>query len=193
MYLRAGGTYYRGTEQCARRAPFLILFSWNGFKALDEVRAECAECTRLARDRETAISRHDEQSWRAIDWPYHCADHGGIKAGAPEVTTYPNGKPRLWALVRSVALHQCGNFMMGSATVFGTQISISGAYGADGLPRDYQDVPPAYRDRLVEVPEEIAAAYWAGGGHNSAGNEAPTLRSWALSTFEVGDLRASWR
>ena len=25
MYLKSGGSYYRGTEQCSRRAPFLIL------------------------------------------------------------------------------------------------------------------------------------------------------------------------
>jgi hypothetical protein len=182
MYLTTkGGTYYRGTEQCSRRAPFLILFTWNDFRALDELRAECAQCVELERARQTAIDRHDGSY---ADMPTNCPAHDGIRSGvSPEVYRYSNGKPKIWATVRSVALHQCGHFMMGAAMIHGARVSISGAYGADGLPRDYQDVPKIARDRLVLVPEDIASVFWAGNGHNSAGNEAPTIHAWAVRTF----------
>src|SRR5262245_54625287 len=103
MYLQPGYTYYRGTEQCASRAPFLILFSWNDFKALDELRAGCGDCGRLISDRLHAIERHDGSY---ADMPASCPTHAGIRSNLPtDLYTYPNGKPKLWAAVRSVALH----------------------------------------------------------------------------------------
>lgn len=128
MYLKPTQTYYRGTEQCASRAPFLILFSTH-------------------------------------------ADR------------YPNGTPKLYAAVRSVALQQCGHWMMGTARIAGVSIPISGACGADGLPRDYDELGDAVRAKLTPVPEDVAAVYWADDGHNTIGRSAPTVRSWALATF----------
>jgi len=206
MYLRSNGSYYRGTEQASRRAPFLILFSWNDYKALDEARAECAECTGLSSAYDLAIAGVrdiDDPTPAAIE-AYkhattigrgHCEAHSGIRSATPkEAYTYPSGKPKLWAIVRSVALRQCGHFMMGSARIAGASISISGACGSDGLPRDYQEVPKAYRDRLVEVPEAVAAVYWTDNGHNTIGSSAPTLRDWALQAFTLPaeSRRRSW-
>ena len=197
MYLRPSGAYYVGTEQRSRRAPFLILFSWNDYKALDEIRASCADCIGLisAYDRAIAGVRDiNDPAPEAIE-AYklactigrgHCEAHTGIRSGvAKELYTYPNGKPKLWATVRSVALQQCGHFMMGCARIGGASISISGSCGSDGLPRDYQEVPKAYRDRLVEVPEAVAAVYWSDNGHNTIGSAAPTMRDWALEAFAL--------
>jgi hypothetical protein len=39
-----------------------------------------------------------------------------------------------YAVVRRVALSQCGHFMMGTANLCGRWVSVSGAYGSDGLP-----------------------------------------------------------
>ncbi len=84
------------------------------------------------------------------------------------------------ALVRKVALHQCGHWMMGSARAFGHRITISGAYGADGLPRS---VPQEVYDKAVPVPQELVDAWNKGGGWNSAGSEAPAMVEWAVRTF----------
>lgn len=129
MYLRAGHTYYQGTEQHASRAPFLILFS------------------------------------------------GTEK--------YPNGKPLLYAAVRKVALSQFGHWMMGSTRIADCRITISGACGSDGLPCDLEKLTARARTRLVLVPEDVAAVYWADDGHNTIGKAAPTLRQWAQQQFSV--------
>ena len=84
------------------------------------------------------------------------------------------------ALVRKVALHQVGNFMMGSARAFGHRIPISGAYGADGLVRE---VPQEVYDRAVPVPDELILLWASGNGWNSAGTEAPAMMAWAVKTF----------
>ena len=87
------------------------------------------------------------------------------------------------ALVRKVALHQLGHFMMGSARAFGRRIPISGAYGSDGLPRS---VPREVYDKAVPVPPELIEAWNKGGGWNSCGSEAPAMRDWAVRTFLKG-------
>lgn len=76
-------------------------------------------------------------------------------------------------LVRKVALRQCGQFMMGSVTVAGEYISLSGQYGGDGLPND----PPtaAFWERLHPLPDDIAADYWK--SENGSAEEA--IRNWA--------------
>ena len=122
MYItNEGHTYYRGTEQCHTRAPFLILVQ-------------------------------------------------------PELGEY---EP-IRAIVRKVALHQCGHWMMGSARAFGYQIPISGAYGADGLARL---VPRKVYDNAVPVPDELLDQWNKSGEWNSIGSEAPAMRKWAVKTF----------
>ena len=106
----------------------------------------------------------------------------------------------LRAIVRKVALSQCGHFMMGTARVFGQSIPVSGAYGSDGLPRtidrmdyhlddNYKVIVdnPQWVDRVwqsaVPLPDHLYAQWANGGGWNSAGREAPAIRQWAIETF----------
>lgn len=80
------------------------------------------------------------------------------------------------ALVRRVALHQLGHFMMGQVTILGHDIPISGTYGSDGLPRS---VPQEVFDIAVPIPQELHDAWNKGGGWNSAGSEAQAMVDWA--------------
>jgi hypothetical protein len=80
------------------------------------------------------------------------------------------------ALVRQVALARFGPWMMGTARAFGHSLTLSGAYGSDGL---LKTVPPEVYARAVPVPPELMEQWAKGGGWNSAGIEAPTLRRWA--------------
>jgi hypothetical protein len=48
----------------------------------------------------------------------------------------------IYAIVRTVALRQCGHWMMGSARIQGTTYTVSGAYGNDGLPMRINTLPP---------------------------------------------------
>lgn len=188
MFIRkhtAGG--YRGTEQVSGRGDYLVLFTWNDYKALDEVRAQCATCTELTRVRNAGIDAwnadplNPANDRNAFDWPAVCPAHTGIRSGLP-VPVYPNGKPMLWAIVRSCSLRQLGHFMMGRIRIGGRTLSVSGPCGADGLPKDYQEVPIRMRAQLVPVPEDIAAVYWADNGHNDIGGDAyARLKSWALT------------
>lgn len=121
MYIERTQTYYKGTEQCSRRARFLILM-------------------------------------------------------------FPMGdltKP-MRALVRKVALRQCGHWMIGKARVSGKTLSLSGSYGADGLP---MSVPQEIYDKGVEVPLELVLAWNKGEGWNCAGSEAQAMAEWANKTF----------
>lgn len=90
-------------------------------------------------------------------------------------------KAPLRAVVRKVALHQCGCWMMGRANIGGKWLVVSGAYGSDGLPKT---VPAEVYERGIQLPPEVEAAFWKGDGHNSSGSEGPTLRQWALETFK---------
>lgn len=87
-------------------------------------------------------------------------------------------KMPLRAALRGVRLIQFGHWMMGSARLGKTRLTISGAYGSDGLPVDVEKVP---YDKMMPLPADLERAFWNGGGHNSAGSEAVPLRAWALS------------
>jgi hypothetical protein len=89
-------------------------------------------------------------------------------------------KKPIRALVREVAMHQCGHWMMGSARAFGHKILLSGSYGGDGLPTS---VPQEVYDRATPVPQELIDAWNKGGGWNSAGSEAPAMARWAVKTL----------
>jgi hypothetical protein len=83
----------------------------------------------------------------------------------------------LRGLVRSVQLHQCGHFMMGSMTINGVRIGVSGALGSDGLPKSQDEVP---WDQMVPVDIETAHAYWTDTtGHNDVGVSGKNIRQWA--------------
>lgn len=80
------------------------------------------------------------------------------------------------------SMSQCGHFMMGFARIGGQRITLSGAYGGDGLPRS---VPMSIykHKRTVELPAELREAWNKGGGWNGAGNEAGAIQEWAKRTF----------
>lgn len=121
---------------------------------------------------------------------------GQQKAGGPFLLVFsgqerftPEGStarplPTLRACVRSVRMSQCGHFMMGSAQVGSYRVSLSGSYGSDGLTLD-PDRYPGIWDLLVPVPADLAVQFWNGGGHNSAGAEAPSMREWARANLKA--------
>jgi hypothetical protein len=84
------------------------------------------------------------------------------------------------AIVRSVALHQFGQFMMGRVRIGCHEVCLSGAYGGDGLPRD---VPMEVYEHAVPVPPDLIEKWNKGGGWNSAGSEAFEMRDWALANI----------
>ena len=92
------------------------------------------------------------------------------------------------AIVRKVALHQCGHWMMGSARAFGHRIAISGAYGHDGLPCT---VPDDVFEKAIPIPADLYNAWNKGGGWNSCGSEAPLMRQWANKNIRALSSRGS--
>lgn len=94
------------------------------------------------------------------------------------------------AVVRIVALHQLGHWMMGRANINGEWIIISGAYGQDGLPKT---VDRKIWERGIPLPDELYQAWSKGGGWNSAGNEAEAMREWACEQFKVGNVKKEQR
>lgn len=84
-------------------------------------------------------------------------------------------------LVRYVKMSQSGHFMVGSVSIRSQAgmrhiISLSGAYGADGLIRE---VPNAIYAMGTDLPAELHDKWNRGGGHNSVGMEAPDMDAWA--------------
>lgn len=109
----------------------------------------------------------------------YCPVHSG------EYKTMPSELNRkLYACVRHVSLHQMGHWMTGTARIAGQSVTVSGSYGSDGLPMDYEKLIPAARVKLVELPADLTEEFWKGGGHNSAGSEASAMRRWALEAFK---------
>lgn len=182
MFIRKSGMshYDRHGQQRSGRGQYLALFSWNDYKALDEIRSTCYHCHATAEVRDQAIA---SGNFEAHGWNRYCADHQGIRSGL-EIPKYPNGREKLWSCVRACSLTQCGHFMMGQINVGGKYLTVSGPIGHDGLPMDLQEVPKDHRDRLVELPEAIAEIYWNDNGHNDVGSAAGALRTWALETFK---------
>lgn len=83
------------------------------------------------------------------------------------------------AIIRRVALSQCGHFMMGTARAFGHSIIVSGSFGNNGLPCD---VPADVYEHAIEVPADILAAFWKIDDWNGTGADGKAIvRKWALS------------
>ena len=86
------------------------------------------------------------------------------------------------AIVRQVALAQWGHWMMGTARAFGRSLTLSGAYGNNGL---LTTVSAEVYARAVTVPAELMEKWAKGGGWNSAGGEADDMRQWANANLET--------
>lgn len=80
----------------------------------------------------------------------------------------------LFACIRKVALTQLGQFMMGRANIGGHWRSLSGAYGGDGLPAFSLDSQPYLARHFLQVPADLARAYWS-----DEPRAAADLRTWA--------------
>ena len=95
----------------------------------------------------------------------------------------------MYAIVREVAMEQCGHFMMGTARVYGHSLTVSGTYGSDGLPISLDRLPVKVQDKvraeMVRVPDELYRAWAKGGGWNGSGSEGPAMQAWARKTFKV--------
>ena len=95
----------------------------------------------------------------------------------------PRDHTNFRAIVRKVAMSQCGHFMMGTARIKSHSITLSGTYGDDGLPVD-TDIREVW-DAAIPVPKELYDKWAKGGGWNSAGSEALDMARWAIETFKV--------
>lgn len=135
-------------------------------------------------DRSRGGYRRDGAQWCAGDFLIVFCDDA-----APKVEHTPGkSAPALVACVRYAHMSQLGHWMMARVRVGPRQVSLSGAYGGDGLPctfkpdwpgARYGDIPDDVRAFLHPVPDAVAVAFWNGGGHNCAGPEAVTMRAWA--------------
>jgi len=92
----------------------------------------------------------------------------------------------LRGIVRYVRMKQLGHFMMGTARVGKTRLSLSGSYGSDGLPLS---VPDEVYELGAPLPENLYQAWKHGGGWNSAGSEAGAMRAWALQNLILANHR----
>lgn len=191
--------YDRSGQQVVRRARFLILVS-RGMERTEVTCSKCGgakdyidtldgeyitrpcyhcipiECTTCDRKGWTVS---DDADWAIAKTCEACKGKGYLGPSGREVKYIHHTEIR--ALVRKVAMHQCGHFMMGSARAFGRRIGLSGSYGGDGLT---VTVPREIFDRAIPIPAELHEAWNKGGGHNNAGSEAYAMRDWALANLD---------
>ena len=102
---------------------------------------------------------------------------------------FDGGDRTLRACVRHVRMDQCGHWMMGGATVYSAdgvshRVLLSGTYGNDGLSIDAEKYPGLW-EALMPIPPDLTAAFWAGGGHNSAGSEGSDMVAWARKNLRL--------
>jgi hypothetical protein len=148
---------------------------------MDEIIAACVDCQALKAQYDHALANFTVHTLPR-EFSTKCAAHIGQYKSGRDDHRYSNGHEKLWAIVRSCSLTQCGHWMMGSIRIGSARITVSGPIGHDGLPLDVQSVPIDWRERLTLVPEDIAAIYWKSDGHNDVGaTSADVLRQWARS------------
>ena len=96
---------------------------------------------------------------------------------APFLLLLQNGdwNSQVYGVVRTVALRQCGHWMMGKARILDKSYTVSGSYGNDGLTLSVDTIPPDAKP----LPDELREAWNKGGGWNSAGSEAEAMAEWA--------------
>lgn len=182
MFIKASqGGYNRQGEQFSRGS-FLLVFSHNEYKWEEQNNKSHPDLNgqwlTVTNGDNFLLSKPctcDDRNWTLK----HCEAHKHEWRSMPAEL-----HQKLYACVRHVSLRQFGHFMMGTAKIKGQSVTVSGSYGGDGLPMDYEKLTPEARTALVELPEDLANEFWAGGGHNSAGKESAAMREWALKTFK---------
>jgi hypothetical protein len=172
MFIKAKGGYDSHGEQFAK-GKFLAVFSHNSYMAEEQANRAVygpVDIIETRRGKSACTCAGHPIYWQK-SCPTHAADYV-----IPKVDGH-----KLYAIVLDCSMRQCGPWMMGSINIAGQRITVSGAYGHDGLTCDYEKLTPAAREKLVEVPQVLAETFWNGGGHNSSGKEAPAMRDWANS------------
>src|SRR3990167_5177387 len=96
--------------------------------------------------------------------------------------TMPDYPAQTRAFVCYTRMSQVGPWMMAQVKVVGHELTLSGAYGQDGL---IMDVPRALWERATPLPAELYDMWKTGGGWNSAGSEAESMRQWARGNFDA--------
>ena len=91
-------------------------------------------------------------------------------------------KNTIRCFVRKVALRQLGHFMMGTARIHNTSVTISGSYGNDGLT---VDLPQEVWEKGVLLPDYLFEAWEGGGGWNGSGTEAGKMKKWANENLKI--------
>jgi len=104
-------------------------------------------------------------------------------SGIIPVSDYP---AQTRAFVCYARMSQLGPWMMANVKIIGHELTLSGAYGQDGL---IMDVPRALWEKATQLPNELYEAWKAGGGWNSAGSEAESMRQWAMKNFDLLHLQ----
>lgn len=89
-------------------------------------------------------------------------------------------KAPIRCLVRPTHFTSLGNFCMGFAMIHGRRLTLSGAYGGDGLP---VSVDAETYARGLELPDELRGLWSNGKGWNGAGNEMDEMKKWALANL----------
>ena len=85
-----------------------------------------------------------------------------------------------YAVVRKVALHQLGHWMMGRVRLGAEWATVSGAYGDDGMPMNVDVLPKDAKP----LPLDLYNAWCKGEGWNSAGSEVRVMVEWAKREFK---------
>ena len=173
MFITSKNRSYTRYGQQRASGKFLAVFSHNESKAEEQsnpVVPGPVLMDWIKADRTTVCTCAGNPYYYQKSCPVHA-----IEYRVPEVPK------KLYAVVRHCVMSQCGHWMMGTINIAGQRVTVSGSYGADGLPMDYEDLAPAARSKVVEVPEDLAEVFWRGGGHNCAGSEAPAMRHWAIA------------
>jgi hypothetical protein len=94
---------------------------------------------------------------------------------------YEGKKVPIRGIVRRVCLRQLGHFMMGHTTIKGHRLSLSGAYGNDGLPVTVSD---DLFQLGTPLPDDLYEAWNKGGGWNSCGSEREAMSKWGLGLMK---------
>jgi hypothetical protein len=169
--------YGRNGEQFAR-GRFLAVFTHNKFKAEEQANPRVEGPAYWPAFFPTKPPHDCTCAGEAYYYQKSCPVHKSSYV-IPEV----DGR-KLYGIVRHCSLRQFGHWMMGTINIAGQRATVSGTYGDDGLPMDYEDLTLAARAKLVELPKELCDKFWAGGGWNEAGSEAQAMHDWAAKTFK---------